>query len=163
MISGFCHETDSDHAMTLSLMDYVKYDYGYMFKYSDRPNTQAHRKLEDNVEDETKAIRLSEIISKQRQHSLENNKRKIGSKFEVLIEGISKKSDREKLTKSLLSQTNLWKYRNRKLGTFSGGMKQRFGIAQALIGDPKLIIVDEPTAGLDPTERNRFHLSLIHI
>ena len=73
------------------------------------------------------------------------------------IKGITDSSEREELTESLLSQTNLWKYRNRKLGTFSGGMKQRFGIAQALIGEPKLIIVDEPTAGLDPTERNRFH------
>ena len=73
------------------------------------------------------------------------------------MKGITDSKERDKLTKSLLSQTNLWKYRNRKLGTFSGGMKQRFGIAQALIGEPKLIIVDEPTAGLDPTERNRFH------
>ena len=73
------------------------------------------------------------------------------------MKGISDSKERGELTKSLLSQTNLWKYRNRKLGTFSGGMKQRFGIAQALIGEPKLIIVDEPTAGLDPTERNRFH------
>ena len=73
------------------------------------------------------------------------------------MKGISDSKERDELTKSLLSQTNLWKYRNRKLGTFSGGMKQRFGIAQALIGEPKLIIVDEPTAGLDPTERNRFH------
>ena len=73
------------------------------------------------------------------------------------MKGITDSKERDELTKSLLSQTNLWKYRNRKLGTFSGGMKQRFGIAQALIGEPKLIIVDEPTAGLDPTERNRFH------
>ena len=73
------------------------------------------------------------------------------------MKGITESKERDELTKSLLSQTNLWKYRNRKLGTFSGGMKQRFGIAQALIGEPKLIIVDEPTAGLDPTERNRFH------
>ena len=73
------------------------------------------------------------------------------------MKGITDSKERGELTKSLLSQTNLWKYRNRKLGTFSGGMKQRFGIAQALIGEPKLIIVDEPTAGLGPTERNRFH------
>ena len=73
------------------------------------------------------------------------------------MKGITDSKERGELTKSLFSQTNLWKYRNRKLGTFSGGMKQRFGIAQALIGEPKLIIVDEPTAGLDPTERNRFH------
>ena len=73
------------------------------------------------------------------------------------MKGITDSKERDELTKSLLSQTNLWRYRNRKLGTFSGGMKQRFGIAQALIGEPKLIIVDEPTAGLDPTERNRFH------
>jgi len=81
----------------------------------------------------------------------------------AVMKGITNKSEREKSTKGLLTQTNLWKYRNRKLGTYSGGMKQRFGIAQALIGDPKLIIVDEPTAGLDPTERNRFHNLLSEI
>jgi len=81
----------------------------------------------------------------------------------AVMKGIVDKDQRLDLTRSLLTQTNLWKYRNRKLGTFSGGMKQRFGIAQALIGDPKLIIVDEPTAGLDPTERNRFHNLLSEI
>ena len=81
----------------------------------------------------------------------------------AVMKGVIDKEQRLDLTRSLLTQTNLWKYRNRKLGTFSGGMKQRFGIAQALIGDPKLIIVDEPTAGLDPTERNRFHNLLSEI
>ena len=64
---------------------------------------------------------------------------------------------------ALLRQTNLWDDRKKRLDTFSGGMKQRFGIAQALLGDPKLIIVDEPTAGLDPTERLRFHNLLSQI
>ena len=64
---------------------------------------------------------------------------------------------------ALLQQVNLWNVRKRKLGTFSGGMRQRFGIAQALIGQPSLIIVDEPTAGLDPEERNRFYNLLTEI
>jgi ABC-2 type transport system ATP-binding protein len=72
------------------------------------------------------------------------------------LKGISNKGERKELVQSLLNKTNLWNVRNKSLGTYSGGMKQRFGIAQALIGDPKLIIVDEPTAGLDPAERNRF-------
>ena len=61
------------------------------------------------------------------------------------------------MVQALLRQTNLWEHRNKPLGSFSGGMKQRFGIAQALLGNPRLIIVDEPTAGLDPEERVRFH------
>ena len=73
------------------------------------------------------------------------------------LKGISNKKDRKELVGHLLDKVNLTSVRKKNLGTFSGGMKQRFGIAQALIGDPKLIIVDEPTAGLDPTERNRFH------
>lgn len=79
------------------------------------------------------------------------------------LKGISNKGERKELVQSLLSKTNLWDVRNKSLGTYSGGMKQRFGIAQALIGDPKLIIVDEPTAGLDPAERNRFHNLLCEI
>jgi ABC-type multidrug transport system ATPase subunit len=73
------------------------------------------------------------------------------------LKGISGGSERRKLVEALLRQTNLWDARHQRLGAFSGGMKQRFGIAQALIGNPKLIIVDEPTAGLDPEERVRFH------
>ena len=73
------------------------------------------------------------------------------------LKGIAGAAQRKALVQGLLRRTNLWEARNRRLGTYSGGMKQRFGIAQALLGDPKLIIVDEPTAGLDPEERVRFH------
>ena len=81
----------------------------------------------------------------------------------AVMKGITDSNSRNSLVENLLHQTNLWESKDRNLGTYSGGMKQRFGIAQALIGDPKLIIVDEPTAGLDPMERNRFHNLLSEI
>lgn len=74
----------------------------------------------------------------------------------AVLKGITNNKERKEVVKALLEQTNLYKERKKNLGTYSGGMKQRFGIAQALLGNPKLIIVDEPTAGLDPAERNRF-------
>jgi ABC-type multidrug transport system ATPase subunit len=74
----------------------------------------------------------------------------------ALLKGITGSSERRSVVETLLNQTNLWAVRNKSIAGFSGGMRQRFGIAQALIGNPELIIVDEPTAGLDPEERNRF-------
>jgi len=74
----------------------------------------------------------------------------------AVLKGIASGKDRKETVDSLLNQVNLWSVRKKALAGFSGGMRQRFGIAQALIGNPKLIIVDEPTAGLDPEERNRF-------
>jgi len=80
-----------------------------------------------------------------------------------VLKGVINKKERKDLVDFLLQQTNLDKVRNKALTSFSGGMRQRFGIAQALIGNPQLVIVDEPTAGLDPEERNRFHNLLADI
>ncbi len=74
----------------------------------------------------------------------------------AVLKGVDNRSQRKEIVQALLQKTNLYQHRKKNIGSYSGGMKQRFGIAQALIGDPRLIIVDEPTAGLDPAERNRF-------
>lgn len=92
MIAGFCGETEQDHQDTLSLMDVVRFDFSYMFMYSERPGTLAEKRFKDDVPEETKKRRLSEIIAKQNQHSLENNQRDIGKVFKVLVEGTSKRS-----------------------------------------------------------------------
>jgi ABC-type multidrug transport system ATPase subunit len=74
----------------------------------------------------------------------------------AILKGITDRGERKEMVEGLLQQTNLWEARKRGVGSYSGGMRQRFGIAQALLGAPRLVIVDEPTAGLDPDERNRF-------
>lgn len=81
----------------------------------------------------------------------------------ALLKGITKASERKATVEALLQRVNLWDHRKKALTGFSGGMRQRFGIAQALLGDPQLLIVDEPTAGLDPGERNRFYNLLAEI
>lgn len=92
LISGFCTETEQDHQQTLSLMREVGYEFAYMFKYSERPNTKAARTMQDNVSEEVKTVRLTQIIDLQNELSLESNRRDIGKCFEVLIEGTSKRS-----------------------------------------------------------------------
>jgi ABC-type multidrug transport system ATPase subunit len=80
-----------------------------------------------------------------------------------VLKGITRRAERRETVEALLAQVNLWDVRKKAIAGFSGGMRQRFGIAQALIGNPRLIIVDEPTAGLDPEERNRFNNLLAEI
>ena len=94
MITGFPNENDDDHKMTLELMDYVKYDFGFMFKYSQRPGTSAYKKFDDNVPEKIKQKRLEEIIDLQQKHSFMNLKNYVGKSCEVLIEKESKKSNK---------------------------------------------------------------------
>ncbi|OFC72359.1 ABC transporter ATP-binding protein [Alteromonas confluentis] len=81
----------------------------------------------------------------------------------AILKGLNNKAERKEAVEGLLVHTNLWQHRDKAVSGYSGGMRQRFGIAQALLGDPDLIIVDEPTAGLDPEERNRFHNLLVSL
>ncbi len=95
IISGFCTETEEDHLATLSVMSFARFDMSYMFFYSERPGTLAARRFQDDVSEETKKRRLSEVVKLQNQLSLESNERDLGKVFEVLIEGDSKKSKHE--------------------------------------------------------------------
>ncbi len=117
IITGFCSETAEDHQDTLSLMDYVKYDFGYMFKYSERPNTPAAR-MDDDVNEDVKQKRLVEIIEKQTKHSLINMKNKIGKTLKVLIEGVSKKSKNDFYGRTTHNATVVFKKENYNVGEY---------------------------------------------
>ena len=93
MITGFCSETEEEHQDTLTLMEYVKYDYAYMFAYSERPGTPAAKKLKDDIAEDVKKRRLQEVIAVQLQHSSERNQLAVGKIHKVLVEGPSKRSD----------------------------------------------------------------------
>lgn len=95
MIAGFCTETEKEHQDTLTLMDYVQYDFSYMFYYSERPGTLAARKYEDDIPLDIKKRRLQEIIRKQQEISLARNRRDVGKTFKVLVEGTSKRSEEQ--------------------------------------------------------------------
>lgn len=92
MITGFCSETDEDHAESLSLMEWAGFDFAYMFKYSERPGTKAARKMKDDVPEELKSSRLSEMIALQNKISARSKKKDVGATYQVLIEGVSKRS-----------------------------------------------------------------------
>ena len=118
MIAGFPTETEEDHQDTLSLMEYVKYDFGFMFAYSERPGTLAARKIADDVPEETKKRRLAEIIDLQQKHSLYRTQQKIGQICEVLIEGNSKKSDAQWMGRNTQNTVVVFPKEHYKVGDF---------------------------------------------
>jgi len=116
MITGFCGETEEDHKDTLSLMEYVKYDFGFMFAYSERPGTLAAKKMEDDVPHETKKRRLSEIINLQRQHGLYRMEKMVGKTVEILIEGDSKKSSEHWMGRNSQNAVAIFPKTDEKIG-----------------------------------------------
>jgi tRNA-2-methylthio-N6-dimethylallyladenosine synthase len=118
MITGFPTETEKDHQDTLSLMEYARYDFGYMFAYSERPGTLAARKLEDDVPEEVKKRRLSEVIEMQNKIGLERTKRFLGKTVEVLIEKTSKRSEEEWAGRNSQNITVVFPKENYKVGDF---------------------------------------------
>ena len=118
MISGFPNESEQDHKDTLSLMEKVKYSFGYMFKYSERPGTPAAKKLDDNIDEIIKSKRLSEIVELQQKHSLYRSKQFIGKTVEVLIEKESKKSNLNWAGRNQQNTTVVFPKKNYKIGDF---------------------------------------------
>jgi tRNA-2-methylthio-N6-dimethylallyladenosine synthase len=118
MIAGFPTETEQDHQDSLSLMDYVKYDFGYMYAYSERPGTLAARKMEDDVPEETKIRRLMEIVERQREHSLIRSREYVGQIVEVLVDKTSKKSENDFSGRNTQNVTVVFPRENYKIGDF---------------------------------------------
>ncbi|MDT0641305.1 tRNA (N6-isopentenyl adenosine(37)-C2)-methylthiotransferase MiaB [Zunongwangia sp. F363] len=118
IITGFPTETEEDHQDTLSLMEYVKYDFGFMFAYSERPGTMAERKFEDDVPEEVKKRRLTEIVNLQQKHSRYNTEKFIGKTVEVLIEKESKKSDAHWSGRTSQNTVAVFPKENYKIGDF---------------------------------------------
>jgi len=118
IISGFCTETEEDHQQTLSVMREVAYDYAFMFKYSERPDTTAAKKYEDDVPEKVKSRRLTEIIELQRSLSHESNLRDIGKTFEVLVEGTSKKSEEQLFGRNSQNKVAVFPKKNYKIGDY---------------------------------------------
>ena len=118
MISGFCTETETEHNDTLNLMRQVKFDFGYMFKYSERPNTPAQKKWTDDITEEVTQKRLSEVINLQMQHSLERNQEAKGKEYQILIEGESKKSKNKLFGRTKQNKVVIIDKANHKAGDY---------------------------------------------
>ncbi len=117
-ITGFCNETEEDHQETLSIMKWVGFDYSYMFKYSERPDTYAAKRLPDDVPEEVKSRRLKEIIELQNQLSLESNRRDVGGIFKVLVEGESKKSSDRLFGRNSQNKVIVFDKQNAEIGDY---------------------------------------------
>jgi tRNA-2-methylthio-N6-dimethylallyladenosine synthase len=118
MIAGFPTETEADHQDTLDLMEHVRYNFGYMYAYSERPGTLAGRKMEDDVPEATKLRRLQEIVDLQRKHSGERTKTYVGKTVEVLVEKVSKKSENDLSGRNSQSLMVVFPRENYKVGEF---------------------------------------------
>ena len=118
IIAGFCGETEEDHKQTLSLMEYSSYDAAFMFKYSERPGTFASKHLKDDIDEKEKVRRLNEIIALQQELSAKNNKNCIGKEYEVLIEGVSKRSKEQFFGRTEQNRTAVFDRKNYKIGDF---------------------------------------------
>ncbi len=118
IITGFCGETEEDHQQTLSLMELAGYDFAYMFKYSERPGTFASKNFPDNVPEEVKTKRLNEIIDLQGKLSLESKKRDKGKVFEILVEGSSKKSDKDLFGRTSQNKVVVFPANGQKAGDY---------------------------------------------
>lgn len=137
MIAGFCTESEAEHQDTLTLMDYVQYDFSYMFYYSERPGTLAAKKYTDDIPLEVKKRRLNEIIDKQRAISLTRNQRDVGKVFKVLIEGVSKKSDAELQGRNSANKVIVFPRHDFKKGEYVH-VKVTHCTGATLIGEPVL-------------------------
>ena len=118
IIAGFCGETEEDHQQTLSLMEYCSYDAAFMFKYSERPGTFASKHLKDDIDEKEKVRRLNEIIALQQELSARNNRNCIGKEYEVLIEGVSKRSKEQFFGRTEQNRTAVFDRKNYKIGDF---------------------------------------------
>ena len=134
MITGFPTETEKDHEDTLSLMDYVKYDFGYMFTYSERPGTMAARKLKDDIPEKIKQRRLSEIIALQRRHCTYRTQHHLGKIEEILIEGTSKKSEAHWMGRNSQNVVAVFPKESYKIGDFVN-VKMNDCTSATLIGE----------------------------
>jgi tRNA-2-methylthio-N6-dimethylallyladenosine synthase len=118
IISGFCTETDPDHTDTIEVMNFTKFHFAYMFKYSERPGTLAQRNYKDDVSEDVKTKRLQEIINLQQKHSLERNQLSVGKVYEVLVEGVSKKSEHHFYGRNSQNTVVVFPKENSQLGNY---------------------------------------------